>query len=225
MTTQKPVRKTKVFLTNEQKVEVIRLKGLGHSTKELAATYNVSVGVINNLTKPTKKKRRVMVKVNAVVAEEIMALRASGKTYKEIEAMTGVSHGSICRVIKEKGDPSPTRPHFKGHYVYLPDTTYAYLDGLRYSDDNGDEADPDVVMRALKALATSTPEQEFSDLTKEGRREKSFHPAGMIYTDEGPQIPLVSKKGDDFMDGIKLTLGIAAVLGLFFLALGQAGVL
>jgi len=219
--TSAPKRKTKVFLTNEQKVEVIRLKGLGHSTKELAATYNVSVGVINNLTRPTKKKRRVMVKVTPVIAEEIMALRATGKSYKDIEAMTGVSHVSVCRVVKENGDPSPTRPHFKGHYVYLPDTTYAYLDGLRYSDDNGEEADPDVVMRALKALATSTPDKEFADLTKEGHREK----AHMIYTDEGPQAPLVSKKGDDFMDGVKLTLGVAAVLGLLLLALSQAGVL
>jgi predicted ArsR family transcriptional regulator len=56
--------------------------------------------------------------------------------------------------------------------------------------------------------------------------EGALHPAGVVmYTDEGPQVPLVSKKGDDFMEGIKLTLGIAVALGLFFLALGQAGVL
>jgi hypothetical protein len=66
---------------------------------------------------------------------------------------------------------------------------------------------------ATKPILTK---EEVAELTK---------PVHIIHTDEGPQIPLVSKKGDDFMDGIKLTLGIAAVLGLFFLALGQAGVL
>ena len=50
-------------------------------------------------------------------------------------------------------------------------------------------------------------------------------PVHMIHTDEGPQIPLVSKKGGDLMEGFKLTLGIAAILFLLMLGLDQAGML
>ena len=50
-------------------------------------------------------------------------------------------------------------------------------------------------------------------------------PVHMIHTDEGPEVPLVSKKGGDLMEGFKLTLGIAAILFLLMLGLDQAGML
>ena len=72
----------------------------------------------------------------------------------------------------------------------------------------------------MKAKAVATKpiltKEEVAELTK---------PVHMIHTDEGPEIPLVSKKGGDLMEGFKLTLGIAAILFLLMLGLDQAGML
>jgi len=40
-----------------------------------------------------------------------------------------------------------------------------------------------------------------------------------------PEVPPVSKKGGDFMEGAKIAFGIAVILGLLFLLLEQAGFL
>ena len=79
----------------------------------------------------------------------------------------------------------------------------------------------------MKAKVEVAPHKPL--LTKDERAELVVGPGGHIiyHADDGPYLahPLTDKKGDEFMDGLKMTLGVAAVIGLVLLALGQAGVL
>ena len=165
--TTKPKRKTKVFLTPKQKIEIIRLKNKGETVKELAAAYNVSINTIRSIcrTSPVRKSRT---EVTAAMADEMLELRMAGKSQKEIGDLLGLGHATISRHLKKLGDP-------------------------------------------MKAHAG----------------KKVVEPAHIVHTDDGPYLahPLTSKKADDFMEGLKITVGIAAVIGLTLLALSQAGVL
>ena len=155
--------KQKVFLTQKQKSEIIRLKNKGESVKDLAAAYNVSQGVIYNTIRvaPTRKPRKL---VTPAIADEMLELRAAGLSMHKIAATLDLGNSSVVRHLNKLGDP-------------------------------------------LKA------------------KHVGAKPVHMIHTDEGPEIPLVSKKGADLMEGFKLTLGIAAILFLLILGLDQAGML
>jgi transposase len=168
MATQTKVkRKTKVFLTPKQKIEIIRLKNKGETVKELAAAYNVSINTIRGIcrTTPARKPRT---EVTAAMADEMLELRMAGKSHREIANLVGVGMATVSRHLNRLGDP------MKAHVG-----------------------------------------------------KKVVAPAHIVHTDDGPYLahPLTDKKGDDLMEGLKMTLGIAAVIGLVLLALGQAGVL
>lgn len=167
MATKNVKRKTKVFLTPKQKIEIIRLKNKGETVKELAAAYNVSINTIRSICR-TSPVRRTRTEVTAAMADEMLELRIAGKTYQQIADLVGVGHATVSRHINKLGDP------MKAHVG-----------------------------------------------------KKVVEPAHIVHTDDGPYLahPLTDKKGDDFMEGLKLTVGIAAVIGLVLLALGQAGVL
>ena len=172
----KAKRKTKVFLTAQQKSEVIRLKRIGTPIEELAAVYKVHPNTIKSICKGGKtRKPRVI--VTPAMADEMLELRAAGMSMNKIAGLMGLGQATVVRHLKKLGDP-------------------------------------------LKAKAVATKpiltKEEVAELTK---------PVHMIHTDEGPQIPLVSKKGGDLMEGFKLTLGIAAILAILMLGLDQAGLL
>jgi DNA-binding CsgD family transcriptional regulator len=164
--TTKSKRKTKVFLTPKQRVEVVRLKNKGETVKELAAAYNVSINTIRGICRSSVRKPRT--EVTAAMADEMLELRIAGKTYQQIADLLGIAEATVSRHINKLGDP------MKAHVG-----------------------------------------------------KKVAEPARIIHTDDGPYLahPLTDKKGDDLMEGLKITLGIAAVIGLVLLALGQAGVL
>jgi len=159
-------RKTKVFLTPKQKIEIIRLKNKGETVKELAAAYNVSESCIRDVCRSSVRRPRT--EVTAAMADEMLELRMAGKTHAEIAELVGVGMATVSRHLKKLGDP------MKAHVG-----------------------------------------------------KKAVEPARIVHTDDGPYLahPLTSKKADDFMDGLKLTVGIAAIIGLAMFALNQAGVL
>jgi DNA-binding CsgD family transcriptional regulator len=157
---------------------------------------------------------------------EIVRLKNKGETVKELAAAYNVSEGTIYSTIKA----APTRKPRTEVTAAMADemlelrsagmsmNKIADMMGLGYA----------TVARHLKKLGDPMKAKAVTTkpiLTKEEVVELTKPDGVMMYTDEGPQVPMTSKKGDDFMEGIKITFGIAVVLGLFFLFLEQAGVL
>jgi len=223
--------KKRVYLTKEQRVEMIRLYGKGETLKELAKAFNVSYGTAKGVCANTANKKRARATVTDTTRKEVIDLRKAGKSYEDIAALTGVSRATVTRIVTAAGMKGRAKKKvaYSGGVVYLPQTARGLVEALAWKD----EEPKDTIIRALAALSLKDQEDETFWRTNEGILEREeidallskSNDGDMIYTDEGPQVPLVSKKGDDLMEGIKLTLGITALLALLVLTLNQAGVL
>jgi len=223
--------KKRVYLTKEQRVEMIRLYGKGETLKELAKAFNVSYGTAKGVCANTANKKRARATVTDTTRKEVIDLRKAGKSYEDIAALTGISRATVNRIVTAAGMKGRAKKKvaYSGGVVYLPQTARGLVEALAWKD----EEPKDTIIRALAALSLKDQEDETFWRTNEGILEREeidallskSNDGDMIYTDEGPQVPLVSKKGDDLMEGIKLTLGITALLALLVLTLNQAGVL
>jgi len=217
--------KKRVYLTNAQKSEVIRLHGQGVGQRELADTYNVSQSVISKLVRGKAKTRAV---ITPAIRQEVVDLRNAGKTYAEIAELVGMARSTVWRVLSEHSDNisklkkakvKPVAPTKSGgKSIYLPASIYALANALRQTD----EPDASVVTRALKNMAYNMTDDDFSR-TAEGELEKYELEQERFLEERRRQVETTQAK--DVMDGFKITLGIAAVIGLLLLALNQAGVL
>lgn len=58
-----------------------------------------------------------MRKVNRDCIESVLALRSSGKSIRTIEALTGLSRGTVYRIINGRADPLPPPPPHGNGYV------------------------------------------------------------------------------------------------------------
>jgi len=223
--------KKRVYLTKEQRVEMIRLYGKGETLKELAKAFNVSYGTAKGVCANTANKKRARATVTDTTRKEVIDLRKAGKSYEDIAALTGISRATVNRIVTAAGMKGRAKKKvaYSGGVVYLPQTARGLVEALAWKD----EEPKDTIIRALAALSLKDQEDETFWRTNEGILEREeidallskSNDGDMIYTDEGPEIPLVSKKGDDLMEGFKLTLGITALLALLVLTLNQAGVL
>ena len=224
--------KKKVFLTKEQKVDMIRLYGKGETFSELAKAFNVSIATVRKVCAASKKKSRKSQRLTDAQRKEIVDLRKAGKSIADIAALMGVSPTTAGRVSRSAGIKTKAEKEmaYSGGAVHLPQTMRELINALALQD----EEPKHTIFRALSALAVKEQAEQTFERTNEGRLEQEEIDAllkpdsgAVIHTDDGPYLahPLVDKKGDDFVEGIKLTLGIAAVIGLVLLALGQAGVL
>ena len=151
---------------------------------------------------------------------EIVRLKNKGETVKELAAAYNVSEGTIYGAIKTAPARKPRKdvtPAMADEMLELRSAGMSlakiadmvgvgYTTVCRHINKLGDPMKVNVA--PAKPLLTK---QEIAELTSR--------------PNEGPELPPVSKKGDDLMEGFKLTLGVAAVLGLVLLALSQAGVL
>jgi DNA-binding transcriptional ArsR family regulator len=172
----------------------------------------------------TKAKRKTKVFLTPKQKSEVIRLKGAGTPIDELAAVYNVHPNTIKSICKGGKTRKPR--------VLV---TSAMADEILELRAAGMTFDKIASMMNIGHATVSRHLKKLGDPLKakylenkplpSAKPEGTHHPAGMIYTDEGPELPPVSKRGDDFMDGIKLTLGIAAVLGLFILALGQAGVL
>jgi len=224
--------KKRVYLTKEQRVEMIRLYGKGETLKELAKAFNVSYGTAKGVCANTANKKRARATVTDTTRKEVIDLRKAGKSYEDIAALTGVSRATVTRIVTAAGMKGRAKKKvaYSGGVVYLPQTARGLVEALAWKD----EEPKDTIIRALAALSLKEQEDETFWRTNEGILEREEIDAllkpdsgAVIHTDDGPYLahPLVSKKGDDLMEGFKLTLGITALLALLVLTLNQAGVL
>jgi len=150
---------------------------------------------------------------------EIVRLKNKGETVKELAAAYNVSEGTIYTTIKAAPARKPRTEVTAAMADEMLELRSAGMSMNKIADMMG--LGQATVARHLKKLGD--PLKAKAVATKS---EGALHPAGVVmYTDEGPQIPMTSKKGDDFMEGIKLTFGVAVVLGLLFLLLEEVGVL
>jgi len=166
----------------------------------------------------TKAKRKTKVFLTPKQKSEVIRLKGAGTSIEELAAVYNVHQNTIKSICKGK---KPRKPRVLVTSAMADEMLELRAAGMTY-DKIADMLDIGhaTVARHLKKLGDPLKAKYVATkpiLTKEEVVE--------LTKPEAPEAPLVSKKGDDFMDGIKLTLGIAAVLGLFFLALGQAGVL
>ena len=164
-------------------------------------------------TKNVKRKAKVF--LTPKQKSEIIRLKKKGETPKELAAAYNVSVGTIHRVCAG----ATRKQRVEVTNAMADEMLELRLAGKTYAE-----------IASLMGLGMATVGRHINrlgDPMKAYGRKKVVEPARIIHTDEGPYLahPLTDKKGDDFVEGIKLTLGIAAVLGLVLLALGQAGVL
>jgi DNA-binding CsgD family transcriptional regulator len=156
---------------------------------------------------------------------EIVRLKNKGETVKELAAAYNVSEGTIYSTIKAAPARKPRTEVTAAMADEMLELRSAGMSMNKIADMMG--LGYATVARHLKKLGDPMKVKAVATkpiLTKEEVAELT-KPVHMIHTDEGPQAPLVSKKGDDFMEGIKLTLAVAAALALILLAMNQAGVL
>lgn len=153
----------------------------------------------------------------------IISLRKTGKTYKEIAEATGVSQGTVVRYTR---DVKPTKAATKksaakkksadksAGLMYVPVSVRALISALATPH----EKPMDTVLRGLRLLAEKD-EQEINDLNALPVVSKEESDALR------EEYPAVTDTAADYMEGVKLTFGIAVLIGLVLLTLNQAGVL
>jgi transcriptional regulator with XRE-family HTH domain len=153
----------------------------------------------------------------------IISLRKTGKTYKEIADATGVSQGTVVRYTR---DVKPTKAATKksaakkksadksAGLMYVPVSVRALISALATPH----EKPMDTVLRGLRLLAEKD-EQEINDLNALPVVSKEESDALR------EEYPAVTDTAADYMEGVKLTFGIAVLIGLVLLTLNQAGVL
>jgi transcriptional regulator with XRE-family HTH domain len=153
----------------------------------------------------------------------IISLRKTGKTYKEIADATGVSQGTVVRYTR---DVKPTKAATKksaakkksadksAGLMYVPVSVRALISALATPH----EKPMDTVLRGLRLLAEKD-EQEINDLNALPVVSKEESDALR------EEYPAVTDTAADYMEGVKLTFGIAVLIGLVLLTLNAAGVL
>jgi len=148
---------------------------------------------------------------------EIVRLKNKGETVKELAAAYNVSEGTIYTTIKAAPARKPRTEVTAAMADEMLELRSAGMSMNKIADMMG--LGQATVARHLKKLGDPMKAKAVATkpiLTKEEVVE--------LTKPEAPEAPLVSEKGDDFMDGIKLTLGVAAILGLLVLTMKAAGV-
>jgi Mor family transcriptional regulator len=198
--------KKKVFLTKEQKVNVIAKHNRGETAAELAKNYNVSVSTIFNILKPHQRKERKEVTPKTI--KKFKELRNAGKSYSDISKLTGYAQSTISRHIGGSRTPTAEQTEaVNGGSMYLSKPICALIEALKYEG----ESVPSVIIRALKALAET--EKDF-DKTQEGIEE--LNEARDAYEADHS---MTTERGRDSVNMIGMALITAAVMALLF-ALG-----
>ena len=166
-------------------------------------------------TKQAKRKTKVF--LTPKQKSEIIRLKKKGETIKELAGAYNVAENTIRSICR-------TSPVCKPR----TEVTNAMADEMLELRMAGKSHREIAELMGVGMATVSRHLKKLGDPMKAYGRKKVVEPARIIYhADDGPYLahPLTDKKGDDFVEGIKLTLGIAAVIGLVLLALGQAGVL
>jgi transcriptional regulator with XRE-family HTH domain len=154
----------------------------------------------------------------------IISLRKTGKTYKEIAEATGVSQGTVVRYTRDvkptksaetkKATAKKKSADKSAGLMYVPVSVRALISALATPH----EKPMDTVLRGLRLLAEKD-EQEINDLNALPVVSKEESDALR------EEYPAVTDTAVDYMEGVKLTFGIAVLIGLVLLTLNQAGVL
>ena len=168
------------------------------------------------MAKQTKPSRKAKVFLTAAQKSEIIRLKRKGETAEELAGAYNVAVTTIHNICRN-GKHRKTRT----------EVTAAMADEILELRAAGKSFQQIADLMGLGVSTVGRHLKKLGDPLKAhvGAITPVKKPVHLIYTDEGTMTPPTSEKADDYMDGLKLTLGIAAVLALVLLALGQAGVL